>query len=394
MNTLVELPSKVEVNHAITVKFKNLMTVVSLILTKSSCLRLKCLQMKAVGKFKNLLFKRRPELLKRQLGDEVRIVQPLQEESKQTEANHEASDSPPDFGGQGHALQKSRSVDLDDRRAVDGALSAEGIHHDINASIPDIRTISDRMDTSITTKPAGARSADSPDGSARRREAHESDIQTNSTRSRGVRNRPHSQGTDGKGQAHDPMDHEVLWLGIGSGEADLLQPSIEIVAESPSAAEFGIYDKAYHDEVQRIREAQGHEATVYLTRRVDSKREYRTDQHMIQEPKQDEVAGRAHAGWKGVLDAARAADKEEPKPDTEKESLGQNLANIAARIREDAKAVGENVKTVGDHALGKSQQLDDDGGSAVADVWSKVVDGVGGEARAQAPSEGVEQRLQ
>jgi [calcium/calmodulin-dependent protein kinase] kinase len=60
-------------------------------------------------------------------------------------------------------------------------------------------------------------------------------------------------------------------LAIGSGGPDSEEHLSHIVSESPPATDINVYEKAYHEEVERIREAQGHDATIYLTHRVDSK---------------------------------------------------------------------------------------------------------------------------
>lgn len=83
---------------------------------------------------------------------------------------------------------------------------------------------------------------------------------------------PHRESPDSeKGHAHDPLDMEPLYLGIGAGGQDNSSVPMEdvCVAESPTAADFDIYDTAYQEEVERIRAAQGHQATIYLTRRVE-----------------------------------------------------------------------------------------------------------------------------
>jgi len=90
---------------------------------------------------------------------------------------------------------------------------------------------------------------------------------------------PKKASLGGQGQARDPMDEEPPWLGIGAGEDENQRsPDIEIVAESPTAAEFNIYDTAYQNVVERIRRAQGQDAKVYLTRRVDTKAEHKADE--------------------------------------------------------------------------------------------------------------------
>lgn len=73
----------------------------------------------------------------------------------------------------------------------------------------------------------------------------------------------------GKGQAHDPAEDGPTLLHVGpGGESDYDGPSLA-VSESPPAANINIYETAYRNEVQRIREAQGSNAIVYLTKRVD-----------------------------------------------------------------------------------------------------------------------------
>ncbi|KAI9746504.1 MAG: hypothetical protein M1818_000217 [Claussenomyces sp. TS43310] len=334
VESLVELPTKAEVNHAITLKFKNLMTV-----------------MKAVGKFKSLLLKRRPELLADTLGSGVRTVQsPLSmQDAKDTEI------SAAKMSRQESPLYRSHSVDLDNRRTIDGALAAEGIHRDVSAIVPEPRSLAERMDSCLTSSPNLGRSGESSvqhDGYA---EGHwdgaHSDHHDRHTMSsdhptpRVARDNRRSHSTGGKGQAHDPMDHDLLWLGIGIGAGDTELSKVEAVAESPSAAEFNIYDAAYQNEVERIRKAQGLQATVYLTRRVDRKKEYKADEHMINAPKAEDVAGQPHAGWKGLVDAAREKDSHEPIPQAEQVRLGvEGAANSTAHVDGMANSGGDGER--------------------------------------------------
>lgn len=70
-----------------------------------------------------------------------------------------------------------------------------------------------------------------------------------------------------KGQAQNPLDVDAPWLHIGAGE-ETAKEGDDIIAESPSGADFNIYDFAYEQEVARIRREQGEAAKVFLTRRV------------------------------------------------------------------------------------------------------------------------------
>lgn len=76
-----------------------------------------------------------------------------------------------------------------------------------------------------------------------------------------------SQPSGTKGHARDPLEEPPMYLGIGRTS---LQVSVDrTIAESPSPADFEIYDTAFKDEVRRIRQEEGDQARVYLTRRVD-----------------------------------------------------------------------------------------------------------------------------
>ncbi len=297
--------------------------------------------MKAVNKFKSLLWRRRPELMTGILGQDVRIVQPpLQLSSK--------DDKP---------LNRTQSFDVDNRRPTERALVSEGVHYDVEAQdtnepIPLLH----RMDSAVSIKPAAP---------TLQNEQHISHHK--GQHSIGSANTPppldtrRSQSSGERGHARDPMDEEPLWLGIGPGEDIDIPPETPICAESPTAAEFNIYDTAYQREVERIREAQGHQATVYLTRRVDSKKAYKEDEHMIDAPKGSEVAGRPHAGWKSLLDAAREKEKHINSPTSDQQSRGPNVVGLAAQAGDTAKAVAEQ-------AMNKSRQLTGKNGSTMMDI--------------------------
>lgn len=115
----------------------------------------------------------------------------------------------------------------------------------------------------------------------------------------------------GKGHAHDPLsDH--LFLDIGP-KGDSEPPDPPAVSESPPATDVNIYESAYHSEVQRIREKRGKEATLYLTRRVDKKKEYREDRNMMGV---DRDTGGVKGGFARILDIARKKGKETKDEDS------------------------------------------------------------------------------
>lgn len=266
ISNLVETPSEKEKNHAITTNMKNLVVV-----------------MKAVRKFKGLMWDKRPKLMQNRLGANIKTAAFIDEEGE-------------------HTIRKTQSMDLDDRRVVDGTLVTERVHRPITPQMKDSIPVVGRMDSAITMSQNPKSS--SPDESQKGHKPYlggQSSLLTPSE--------PHSKfsgdSPGARGHAHDPTDERPLFLGIGTGDHDNGSAAASI-AESPAAAEESIYDLAYQKEAERIREAQGHKATVYLTRRVDRKKEYQADDNMLELPALEEVKGQAHEGFMKLLEKAKA----------------------------------------------------------------------------------------
>lgn len=290
-------------------------------------------QMKAVQKFKARVDQKRPGAISTALGKGIRALHPLD--------NVDGQSSP--------ALYKPRSVDLDDRRPIEGALAAEGVHHDLQPPDSDLhRGMGSRMDSSVTM-------IDAPVHSEEHHQGHKS-----STDELPDHPEAHREESGERGHAHDPLDEEPLFLGIGTGGDDSLHtPPEDVVAESPTAAEFSIYDTAYQQEVDRIRAAQGKTAKVYLTRRVDSKKEYKEDENMVDAPNAAEVKhSLPHQGFKGLLDKAREKGTE---PEVvAKERLGvtsNSFSAIAVKAMENTRALGKEVSDRGSDVLGSVWQM-------------------------------------
>ncbi|KAE8446121.1 hypothetical protein EG329_012492 [Mollisiaceae sp. DMI_Dod_QoI] len=308
---LVEPPSEIEVNHAITAKMRNLIVM-----------------MKAVQKFKNKLDAKRPAALSGVIGQGVRTL---------TTTN---LDGPSDPG-----FQRSKSADLEERRPVEAVLAAEGVHRDLNP--PDAKQLRPMVKVVDSTSSIVVSEHTSPFSSPKKQS-----IDNASTPHPRV-SEVHRQESGEKGHAHDPLDEEPLFLGIGTGGDDTLSaPSQEVIAESPTAASFNIYDTAYQEEVDRIRAAQGHQATVYLTRRVDKRTEYKADENMLDAPNAAEVKNSLpHQGFKGFLDKAREKS-EEGHENAEvfiKEKLGlmaggNRFADIASKAVENTKLMGRQFQ--------------------------------------------------
>jgi [calcium/calmodulin-dependent protein kinase] kinase len=196
--------------------------------------------MKAVQQFKRLISKKRPHFID---DEEIRIVLPPR------------SMSPPE-GSSG--LYRSRSLDTEVRRSVEQALSSD-VHRDVD--VP--RTLAHNTDPAVAI--ADNESDCSKTSSVRSSFGHSENVL-------GISHLvAHEKAHDsGKGQAQDPLDEDPLYLNVGpGGEEAHLEPSY-IVSESPPVTDIDVYETAYREEVERIRQKQGNNATVYLTRRVEA----------------------------------------------------------------------------------------------------------------------------
>jgi len=299
--------------------------------------------MKAVKKFKTLVERKRkrPGALIESVGRGVRALHPFSSSS--------------DVATPEPALHTSKSVDIFDRRNIEQALAAEGVHHHI-----DVPLSSQAQDLHIT-KPESPTVDEAAHGNAHadpKKQPAEPLLQNALPEIR------HPEVHD-KGHAHDPMDEEPLFLGIGIGGDDSLEaPQQDFVAESPTAAEFSIYDTAYQQEVERIRAAQGAAATVYLTRRVDSKKEYKADDNMIKAPEGSEIEGKAREGFKNLLDKAR-----EQKPDSLTPGLSRpdKIGGASRTLSDIATKAMENTKM-------KSRELSDRGNAALDNALQRAIE--------------------
>jgi [calcium/calmodulin-dependent protein kinase] kinase len=246
--------------------------------------------MKAVKRFKKLLFHKRPELMDGLFGRASRIVAP----PGSIETRH----------------RRTRSSDADDRKPMEGVLAAEGIHHDI--------VVSDDLVCS-----PGEMDEQQPDPRHElidHEEHADKDAQQASV-DRAVEEPPH------KGHAQDPLS-ETTYLGIGTGSHSPSthnsdqppdNPPTHVVCESPGAVDSNIFEDAYQEEMQRIHSRRGREPTMYLTRRVENNKDIAEHESIIRELSEPVVEG-AKSKWAGLASAVRGTDgggaaKEEAEDD-------------------------------------------------------------------------------
>ncbi|RFU35908.1 hypothetical protein B7463_g448, partial [Scytalidium lignicola] len=291
---LVEQPSEIEVNHAITMKMRNLVTM-----------------MKAVNKFKALLNKKRTDIVSQQLEHGIQII-------------HQAPDI---NGGVEPSSRVPRGV-VDDSTAAEKVPNIKSDRDPISS--PFVKTeLNDNVVGSSTT------STNIPTQTSNEiSHSHPHDSASDSTEGTStVKSIPYRQELLGeKGHAHDPLDSEPLFLGIGLGgqNSSSKSPEEALVAESPTVADFDIYDTAFQEEVERIRATQGQMATIYLTRRVD--------QNILDISNEAQAEGTTHEDGK-PLDRS---EKKAGKTLSNNKLAAQSFSDIAVQAVKSYKAFGND----------------------------------------------------
>jgi len=254
--------------------------------------------MKAVKRFKRLLLRKRPELMEGIFGRASRIVQPpLSMQSSSW-------------------LRRSKSTDTDDRRPIDTALTSEGVHREIRVS-DDLKRLPEGIDhiTVLSEEkfdPHSSRLREPTSPPQTTSEKH-----TSSPTDSKASHRTIHRSETGKGQAHDPL-LDVLFLDVGTGteEKTVGDDQIHVVSESPGAVDVNIYEEAYQQEVQKILEAKGKSATLYLTRRVEDNKEIRENENITDHS--NSGAQTPKLGFAKIL----AAVKENRQNDDEEDGSG------------------------------------------------------------------------
>lgn len=388
-------PTDAEVDAAITGNMGHLVTVVSALHFLPLCLSipkqlwsrsylLHCpphqpptnthLQVRAVKRFKQLLFRRRPERLEGILGSASRIVQPP-------------------LAMRPSNLRKSRSQDADDRRPIESALATEGVHHDIEID-NDIRRIPQGVDRVAYEKP-GFRSAVSssrsaskvgaassplspqPVGIADAKIIHESaSFRSPPSKPISIPNTavPSAPSTPvGKGHAHDPLQ-DTLFLDIGTGEdtaGSFSDPSAaHFVSESPGAVDINVYETAYREEVDRILARQrdalstppasssssapppARRPTLYLTRRIENVKSIIRDapdavfDHGKSSHPPTPGASDLKTGFKGLVEKAKKEIEYRGEWQKLNEGKEGKLSRITRNVREKKRAVEEEREII------------------------------------------------
>ncbi|KAL5404614.1 hypothetical protein PMIN03_009010 [Paraphaeosphaeria minitans] len=343
-------PTDEEVDAAITGNMSHLVTVVQ-----------------AVKRFKQLLFRRRPERLDGILGSASRIVQPP-------------------LSMRPSGLRKSKSQDADDRRPIEGALATEGVHHDIEID-NDVRRIPQGIDrvayeqpglrpaiSSSRSHPAKAGPTSTPLSPQPVAITDAKVLHENMSYRPAPSSRPitipagpvsSAPGTPvGKGHAHDPLQ-DTLFLDIGTGE-DSVAPGddMHMVSESPGAVDINVYETAYREEVDRILSRQHDPAstpgattpgattarrpTLYLTRRIENVKSIIRDapEAVFDHGKQPTTPSDLKTGFKGLVEKAKLNIEYRGEWQKLNEGKEGKLSRITRNVREKKRAVEEEREII------------------------------------------------
>lgn len=91
-----------------------------------------------------------------------------------------------------------------------------------------------------------------------------------------------SSSDSGREHGETPLQSAPPVLGIGTGSSDFMHghnsaPPPMVVADSPTAVDFNVYDRAYEEEIARIKETGGR-PSVYLTWHLGAKEKMKGEQ--------------------------------------------------------------------------------------------------------------------
>lgn len=250
---LVDPPTEIEKNHAITGNMGHVMAV-----------------MGAAKRFKTLLHNKRGRFMDGLsiFGQNSKLVAPPQ----------------PIEG------TRSRSEEGDERKPMDQILATEGVHRpiEVDDGPEKLPRDFDKMavqqdDEPLVDRVESERAPGETKGRYNQRmetlRHHPSISQNPEEHRQGLQKRSNTFPLEEhpKGHAHDPLE-DRFFLNIGS---NINQPQEHddsdylVVSESPSAVELNIYEKAYQEEMERIMSRRGRQPSMYMTRRVEHRDDIR-----------------------------------------------------------------------------------------------------------------------
>lgn len=258
--------------------------------------------MKAVKRFKRAVREKRGRLKEGIFGKDSKLVTPPQ------------------------AMDDAQSDSSSERKAAEEALAAEGlparlaVTEDWNRLSRDVEqltlfdspTDAGGMRTGLSEmlhaasisealrRPVYGKSFRSLDNS------EESSLQDSASIKRRSRTFPLEENT--KGHARDPLQEHV-YINIGANPEESGESDMYMLSESPSAVDLNIFEEAYQDEMNRILEAKGETASMYMNRRMDHRDDIRRrDQikdagkwaYNLAYEKYDELYNKSYTKWESA----------------------------------------------------------------------------------------------
>jgi len=234
--------------------------------------------------------------------------------------------APPSLLGRGYSSRKSKSQDTHDRKPVEQALAAEGVHHELEVNEDNVVSPQALIQdlSSGRAPPHEVQGSENKISEGRSAQAKETE-----THHPPARQLTHPLDNNSRGHAHDPLQ-DTLYLDIGAG-MERESGSEMCISESPTGTEDGIYEMAYREEMDKILERRGRAATMFLNRRVEHKSELRKHESMIDHArsatisafgggKSEGSSSSSGGGLAGLIQKAKEAARREEAESKEEES--------------------------------------------------------------------------
>lgn len=174
-------------------------------------------------------------------------------------------------------------------------------------------------------------------------------------RRRNIRNQTEKKDEEGRETPDvEVEDKEPLFLGIGTGSRDdfaMDEATPNIVADSPTAVDFNVYDRAYEDAVEEKLKNSSHRPTLYLTRFVKDKEHLKHLESLVDTSDRSSTAGKL--AELASTSKASAADKASQLTSTgsdkaselaSKVATSEKLADLASKIGLSGNQAGSEAK--------------------------------------------------
>lgn len=184
-----------------------------------------------------------------------------------------------------HIIEPPNELELNRAftRKVNHLLSMMKAIHKFRTQLAKIRARQDTSAASSSTSLQPVMSGEEPFNAADEK-AKAEEIETLLARRRHLLG--HQDEDADKGHAREVGDQEPLLLGIGTGARDAFardEATPDVVADSPTAVDFDVYDRAYEEAIKRRMETKpSKKPTMYLTRFVKEKDYFKKMENLVE----------------------------------------------------------------------------------------------------------------